>query len=70
MTGQPQGSAGRDTFPKLLLANAAERGGLPASREKEYGIWQSWTWSCPKVSGAGAVRGLRGLRGWWWMCRE
>ncbi|MGR3717347.1 MAG: AMP-binding protein [Thermohalobaculum sp.] len=45
MTGQPQGSAGRDTFPKLLLANARERGGLPASREKAYGIWQSWTWS-------------------------
>ena len=45
MTGQPQGSAGRDTFPKLLLANARERGGLPASREKEFGIWQSWTWS-------------------------
>ena len=45
MTGQPRGLAGRDTFPQLLLANAAERGGRPASREKEYGIWQSWTWS-------------------------
>ncbi len=37
--------AGRDTFPKLLLANAREKGSLPASREKEYGIWQSWTWA-------------------------
>ena len=45
MTGQPRGSAGGDTFPKLLLANVRERGGLPASREKEYGIWQSWTWA-------------------------
>jgi long-chain acyl-CoA synthetase len=45
VTGQPEGSGGRDTFPKLLLANASERGGLPASREKEYGIWQSWTWA-------------------------
>jgi long-chain acyl-CoA synthetase len=45
VTGQPQGSARHDTFPKLLLANARERGGLPASREKEYGIWQSWTWA-------------------------
>ena len=45
MTGQPEGSAGSDTFPKLLLANARARGGLPASREKEYGIWQSWTWA-------------------------
>ena len=44
MTAQPQGSVG-DTFPKLLAANARERAGLPASREKEYGIWQSWTWA-------------------------
>ena len=42
---RPEASAGRDTFPKLLLANAREKGGLPASREKEYGIWQSWSWA-------------------------
>ncbi|MGE0358148.1 MAG: AMP-binding protein [Burkholderiales bacterium] len=34
-----------DTFPKLLLAHAGERGGRPAIREKDLGIWQSWTWS-------------------------
>ncbi|HET7547863.1 MAG TPA: AMP-binding protein [Usitatibacter sp.] len=34
----------RDTFPKLLLAHARERGNRPAIREKEYGIWQAWTW--------------------------
>ncbi|MEL6476045.1 MAG: AMP-binding protein [Pseudomonadota bacterium] len=34
-----------ETFPKLLRENAARRAGLPASREKAYGIWQSWTWS-------------------------
>jgi long-chain acyl-CoA synthetase len=33
------------TFPRYLLRNAAERGGRPAFREKEYGIWQGWTWS-------------------------
>ncbi len=38
------GSSRGDTFPKLLLANAGERGSLPAYRYKEYGIWQSWTW--------------------------
>ena len=38
-------SAGLDTFPKLLAANARIRGGKPASREKDYGIWQTWTWS-------------------------
>ncbi|MBK0399232.1 AMP-binding protein [Limibaculum sp. M0105] len=29
----------------MLVANARERGTRPASREKEYGIWQSWTWA-------------------------
>lgn len=39
------GTPAPDTFAKLLRRNAAERGKLPASREKEYGIWQSWTWA-------------------------
>ena len=34
-----------DTFPRLLLHNAKVRPGLPAIREKDLGIWQSWTWS-------------------------
>lgn len=34
-----------DTFPKLLRFQAATRGSRPASREKTYGIWQSWTWA-------------------------
>ena len=34
-----------DTFPKLLLAHSRERGDRPAIREKDLGIWQSWTWS-------------------------
>src|SRR5688572_18968631 len=33
-----------DTFPKLLLHQARERGGRPAIREKDLGIWQTWTW--------------------------
>ncbi len=33
-----------DTFPKLLLMNAAQRADRPAIREKDLGIWQSWTW--------------------------
>jgi long-chain acyl-CoA synthetase len=37
--------AALDTFPKLLLAHARERGDRPAIREKDLGIWQSWTWS-------------------------
>ncbi len=39
-------SAGQaDTFPKLLLRNARERGARPAFRHKDLGIWQSWTWA-------------------------
>ncbi|MEM0922377.1 MAG: AMP-binding protein [Pseudomonadota bacterium] len=28
-----------------MRANAVNRSGLPASREKAYGIWQSWSWA-------------------------
>lgn len=34
-----------DTFPKLLLRNAAIFKDRPAIREKDLGIWQTWTWS-------------------------
>ena len=34
-----------DTFPKLLLRNATQFADVPSIREKEFGIWQSWTWS-------------------------
>ena len=33
-----------DTFPRLLLRNAQQRGAHPAMREKDLGIWQTWTW--------------------------
>ncbi|MFQ5935770.1 MAG: AMP-binding protein [Acidiferrobacterales bacterium] len=33
-----------DTFPKLLLDRAKTIGSKPAIREKDYGIWQTWTW--------------------------
>jgi long-chain acyl-CoA synthetase len=45
----PAESGTPDTFPKLLLHHARTRGDRPAIREKEYGIWQAWTW--------GAMRG-------------
>lgn len=32
------------TFPHLLQKHAAERPDAPALREKEYGIWQTWSW--------------------------
>ena len=34
-----------DTFPKLLIHNAAARGSRVSMRHKDFGIWQSWTWA-------------------------
>ncbi len=33
-----------NTFPALLVENAAKRGQRPAIREKHLGIWQTYTW--------------------------
>ncbi len=33
-----------DTFPKLLMHHARVRAEQPAIREKDLGIWQTWTW--------------------------
>ena len=35
----------KTTFPRLLLEHAAARPGAPALREKEFGIWQTHSWS-------------------------
>ena len=34
-----------DTFPKLLIDNARRIAEHPAMREKDFGIWQTWSWS-------------------------
>jgi long-chain acyl-CoA synthetase len=34
-----------DTLPKLLMHNAAHHGGDIALREKEFGLWRSFTWA-------------------------
>ncbi|MCE1187137.1 MAG: AMP-binding protein, partial [Rhodocyclales bacterium] len=38
-------AAGLDTFPRLLMHHAQHRPGRPAMREKEYGIWQTYSWA-------------------------
>ena len=38
-------SGPEDSIPALLRRNAKVYGDQPANREKEFGIWQSWTWS-------------------------
>ena len=39
------GGGSVDTFPLLLLQHAAARPEHPAIREKDLGIWQTWTWN-------------------------
>ncbi|MBA5777351.1 AMP-binding protein [Stappia sp. F7233] len=34
-----------DTFPKILLRNARVFADRPSIREKDLGIWQTWTWA-------------------------
>ena len=36
--------SGLDTFPKLLMHHARVRPQQPAIREKDLGIWQTWSW--------------------------
>ena len=41
----PTSPAPLDNFPQLLARNVSLHGSKHAYREKEFGIWQSWTWS-------------------------
>ena len=45
MTDNASSPQDLDTLPKLLDRNARVRGAKMAIREKDFGIWQSWTWS-------------------------
>ena len=54
MTSAEADQARVDTFPKLLVENARKWASRPAIREKNYGIWQTWTWA----QVAGEVRAL------------
>jgi long-chain acyl-CoA synthetase len=71
ISGEPSDSVrselaalGNTTFPALLLMHAQQRPQAPALREKEYGIWQSITWSAlaadvQAVAGALAAKGFK-----------
>jgi len=54
MSGGAASRSDLDTFPKLLVENARIWGDRPASREKDLGIWLSWTWA----EMAGEIRAL------------
>lgn len=55
------------TFPKALLRQAQSGGANPAIREKNLGIWQTWTWSevteqvCELAGGLAALGLKRGM---------
>ena len=52
---------GADTFPKLLLRNARIFADRPAIREKDLGIWQTWTWAQVLDEVRGFAVGLKKL---------
>lgn len=41
---QPYPNTVTDTFPHRLIENAEKLADCPAIREKNFGIWQTWTW--------------------------
>ncbi|CUH75434.1 long-chain acyl-CoA synthetase [Tropicibacter naphthalenivorans] len=56
-----EGVAGLRSVPALLDRNAKEFGDAPAYREKEFGIWQSWTWAEAKDEIEALALGLLNL---------
>ncbi|RLA15975.1 MAG: long-chain fatty acid--CoA ligase [Gammaproteobacteria bacterium] len=50
-----------DTFPKLMLSHAQLRPDRDAIREKDLGIWQSWTWAQVAVEVRALACGLASL---------
>jgi long-chain acyl-CoA synthetase len=45
LSTSPDGGNGPGSIPALLHRNASQYAGSAAYREKDLGIWQSWTWS-------------------------
>ncbi|CUI01591.1 Long-chain-fatty-acid--CoA ligase FadD15 [Leisingera aquaemixtae] len=45
MAQMQMGAEGKQSLPALLQRNAAQFANAPAYREKEFGIWQCWTWA-------------------------
>ncbi len=56
-----EGSSAHDTFPKLLLRNAKIFAERSAMREKDLGIWQSWTWAQVLDEVEALALGLKGI---------
>ena len=50
-----------DTFPRLMHKHALERPQAPAMREKEFGIWQTWSWQRAQAETRWMAGGLASL---------
>ena len=61
MTGKPITVDGCDTLPKLFLKKSAERGDRIAMREKDFGIWQSYSWNDYRARALDIAYGLLSL---------
>jgi long-chain acyl-CoA synthetase len=61
MTAGPVTIDGCDTLPKLFLKKSAERGERIAMREKDFGIWQSYSWSDYRRHASNIAHGLLAL---------
>jgi long-chain acyl-CoA synthetase len=63
--GNDQGEAfvvdGCDTIPKLFVKKTAERDGKVAMREKDFGIWQTYTWADYRARAFEIAHGLLSL---------
>src|SRR3984893_13440790 len=59
--GEEEMEAELATFPRLLLEHAHVRGERPATREKDLGIWQTWTWVEVADEGGALACGLAAL---------
>jgi len=52
---------GCDTLPKLFLKKSTERGDRIAMREKDFGIWQSYSWNDYRAYALDIANGLLSL---------
>ena len=51
-----------DTFPKILIENATKFADKAAIREKDFGIWQTWSWSMMRDEIFALANGLAAMR--------
>jgi len=58
---QPEAREGLASIPALLARNARVHAGIAAYREKEFGIWQSWTWAETEREVRGLAMGFLAL---------